>query len=53
MSTQPFNGAYLLPLFHEIVQLCDKGAYRPLPQPAPSSSLAADDAPSAPTPPPT
>ncbi|WP_406210884.1 hypothetical protein OG331_51495 [Streptomyces sp. NBC_01017] len=45
MSTQAFNGAYLLPLFQEIEQLRDEGAYRQLPKPAPSSSLAADDAP--------
>ncbi|MER6354649.1 hypothetical protein ABT186_23225 [Streptomyces sp. NPDC001634] len=45
MSTQAFNGAYLLPLFAEIEQARAEGAYRQLPAPAPASSLAADDAP--------
>ncbi|MFC7986349.1 hypothetical protein [Streptomyces sp. NPDC057336] len=45
MSTQAFNGAYLLPLFSEIEQARADGAYRPLPAPAPASSLATDDAP--------
>ncbi|EGE39435.1 hypothetical protein GTY83_37140 [Streptomyces sp. SID4928] len=45
MSTQAFNGAYLLPLFAEIEQARADGAYRQLPAPAPASSLAADDAP--------
>lgn len=38
MSTQAFNGAYLLPLFSEIEQARADGAYRPLPAPAPASS---------------
>ncbi|MFJ5212275.1 hypothetical protein [Streptomyces nigra] len=45
MSTQAFNGAYLLPLFGEVEQARADGAYRPLPAPAPASSLATDDAP--------
>lgn len=45
MSTQAFNGAYLLPLFHAIEQARGDGAYRQLPAPAPASSLATDDAP--------
>jgi hypothetical protein len=45
MSTKAFNGAYLLPLFAEIEQARADGAYRPLPTPAPASSLATDDAP--------
>ncbi|WP_330455424.1 hypothetical protein OIB37_36135 [Streptomyces sp. NBC_00820] len=45
MSTQAFQGAYLLPLFHAIEQARGEHAYRQLPAPAPASSLAADDAP--------
>ncbi|WP_406340232.1 hypothetical protein [Streptomyces sp. NBC_00648] len=45
MSTQAFNGTYLKPLFHQIEQLRTDGAYRPLPAPVRSSSLATDDAP--------
>ncbi|WP_406368210.1 hypothetical protein OG788_46900 [Streptomyces sp. NBC_00647] len=44
MSTQAFNGAYLLPLFETIEQARGEGAYRQLPAPHPASSLAADDA---------
>ncbi|MEW2077270.1 hypothetical protein AB0941_27255 [Streptomyces sp. NPDC013433] len=43
MSTQAFNGAYVLPLFSEIEQARVDGASRPLH--APASSLATDDAP--------
>ncbi|MBL1087443.1 hypothetical protein JK359_36760 [Streptomyces actinomycinicus] len=45
MSTQAFQGAYLLPLFHAIEQARGEDAYQQLPAPAPASSLAADDAP--------
>ncbi|WP_329392620.1 hypothetical protein OHA45_37195 [Streptomyces lydicus] len=45
MSTQGFNAGYLLPLFHAIEQARGDDTYRPLPAPAPASSLAADDAP--------
>ncbi|QEU96973.1 hypothetical protein [Streptomyces kanamyceticus] len=45
MNTQAFKGAYLEPLFHQVEQLRTDGAYRQLPAPAPSSSLATDDAP--------
>ncbi|WP_317448093.1 hypothetical protein [Streptomyces collinus] len=44
-STQAFQGAYLLPLFHAIEQARGEDAHRQLPAPAPASSLAADDAP--------
>ncbi|MFI1443270.1 hypothetical protein [Streptomyces fructofermentans] len=45
MSTQAFNGAYLLPFFETIEQARGEGVYRQLPAPHPDSSLAADDAP--------
>ncbi|MFD7677086.1 hypothetical protein [Streptomyces sp. NPDC060187] len=45
MSTQAFNGAYLLPLFEAIEQARGEHAYLQLPVPHPASSLAADDAP--------
>ncbi len=45
MSTQAFEGAYLLPLFHAIQQARGEHAYRQLPAPTPASSLTADDAP--------
>ncbi|MGY5124340.1 hypothetical protein [Streptomyces nigrescens] len=45
MSTQTFQGAYLLPLFDAIEQARGEHAYRQLPAPAPASSLATDDAP--------
>ncbi|MFI1018202.1 hypothetical protein [Streptomyces sp. NPDC020965] len=44
--TQPgFNAAYLHPLFADVESLRGEGAYRQLPAPQPSSSLATDDAP--------
>jgi hypothetical protein len=45
MSTQAFQGTYLLPLLHAVEQARGGDAYRQLPAPAPASSLAADDAP--------
>lgn len=46
MSTRPgFDGSYLHPLFQMVEQLRHDGAYAPLPDPQPSSSLTADDAP--------
>ncbi|MFJ4950776.1 hypothetical protein [Streptomyces sp. NPDC088760] len=45
MSTQAFQGAYLMPLFHAVEQDRGDGAYRQLPAPDPASSLATDDAP--------
>ncbi|MFC9635306.1 hypothetical protein ACFTY8_40200 [Streptomyces mirabilis] len=44
MTTQAFNGAYLLPLFRLVEQHRGEDAYRQLPAPAPNSSLATDDA---------
>ncbi|MGA5424919.1 hypothetical protein [Streptomyces lavendulocolor] len=41
----PFKFAYLEPLFEDIVGLREEGAYRQLPAPQASSSLATDDAP--------
>ncbi|MEU3603668.1 hypothetical protein ABZ714_33925 [Streptomyces sp. NPDC006798] len=45
MSTQEFDGSYLLPLFAQADRLRGNGVYRPLPTPASSSSLATDDKP--------
>ncbi|MGW4198846.1 hypothetical protein [Streptomyces sp. NPDC005004] len=44
-ESQAFQGAYRLPLFHAIEQARGEHAYRQLPVPAPTSGLAADDAP--------
>ncbi|MEU6965964.1 hypothetical protein [Streptomyces chrestomyceticus] len=50
MSTRDFDGTYLAPLFELVEKLRGDGAYQPLPAPAPSSSLAADEAPLGPWP---
>ncbi|MEU2793966.1 hypothetical protein [Streptomyces sp. NPDC007100] len=50
MSTRDFDGTYLVPLFELVEKLRGDGAYQPLPSPAPSSSLAADEAPLGPWP---
>ncbi|MFD4247958.1 hypothetical protein ACFWP3_41245 [Streptomyces sp. NPDC058525] len=45
MTRTGFQFAYLQPLFTDVKRLRGEGAYRQLPAPQPSSSLATDDAP--------
>ncbi|WP_329317098.1 hypothetical protein OG723_43940 (plasmid) [Streptomyces sp. NBC_01278] len=45
MTRSEFKFAYLQPLFADVERLRGEGAYRQLPAPQPSSSLATDDAP--------
>ncbi|MGW6953096.1 hypothetical protein ACWGHD_40075 [Streptomyces xanthophaeus] len=45
MTPSGFKHGYLLPLFADVERLRVEGAYRQLPAPQPSSSIATDDAP--------